>query len=180
MVRASLGLAARQPKRHVLTRNGPSLARRTVSPCLMRVFNPLRGEHEGNMRVHSRIPSQRALVAAFGEDTGEALRRLLDGRTDPITVPATAAWVAQCYNAPRASELVENACNAVLGGFGCEAIEAKGAWSDFYYSFVAGYINLGDTYATTLLFDYYRGSVYICSWGDWVETSERTKRYQFN
>ena len=132
------------------------------------------------MKVYNRIPSQKALVAAFGHDTGKALRRLLDGRTDPKTIPATASWVAQCYNHPRDSELIESACNAVLSGFGCEAIEAQSAWSDFYCSFVAGYINMGDAYATTLLFDYYRGSVYICSWGDWVETSERTKRYQFN
>ena len=131
------------------------------------------------MRVHSRIPSRRALVAAFGSEHGSAIRRILDGRTDPESIPATDAWARSCYNQPRASQLIEHACNEVLGGFDCEAIEADGVWGSFYCSFVAGYINMGDTYATTLLFDYYRNAVYITSWGEWVATSERTRRYSF-
>ena len=136
-------------------------------------------EFKHGLRVYSRIPSRRALVTAFGADKGNALRRLLDGRTDPESIPATAAWIAQCYNRPRVSELIEHACNVVLEGYGTEAIRATGQWDSYYGDIVAGYVNLGDTYITTLLFDYDRNAAYVCSWGDWVETSERTRRYRF-
>ena len=131
------------------------------------------------MRVHNRIPSQKTLVAAFGPEIGKRVRRLLDGRTDPATVPETAAWIAQCHNRPRVSELIEHACNVAVGGCGMEVIRASGAWDSFYCDAVAGYVNTGETYATTLLFDYDRRAVYVTSYGDWVETSERTRRYSF-
>jgi len=132
-------------------------------------------------RVFSRIPSARALKAAFGPEVGAKLRALLDGSADPeIAVPATGAWAHACYHPPRAAELVEHACNVVMGGHGCEAIRASnGRCGAYYGDIVAGYVNMGDTYDVTLLFDYGRGAVYVTSWGDWVEVSERTRRYRF-
>lgn len=67
-----------------------------------------------------------------------------------------------------AVDRVLDAANAALGGHGIEAIE--GEWHDRYYqTIVALYVNLGETYATTLLFDAVKGRFQITSWGDWVE-----------
>jgi len=33
------------------------------------------------------------------------------------------------------------------------------------------YVNMGDTYRVTLLFDHYRNQFDVCSWGDIVETA---------
>jgi len=69
---------------------------------------------------------------------------------------------------PSAVDRVLDAANAALGGYGVEAIE--GEWHDRYYqNIVALYVNMGDTYNTTILFDAVKGRFHVTSWGDWVE-----------
>ena len=122
--------------------------------------------------------SQKRLEAAF-RGHGRALRGLLTRTIDPLTYSDVETWVAQCYNMPRHQELIEHAINQEIEGFGVEAIEAEGEWDRYYGPIVALYINMGDTYATTLLYDVERDSWYITSCGDWVETAERNRRYRF-
>lgn len=44
---------------------------------------------------------------------------------------------------------------------------------------VALYVNCGDTYDPTLLYDVERRTFLLTSYGDWVETAERKGRYKF-
>lgn len=94
------------------------------------------------------IPSKKKLEAAF-PGKGRLLRKLLD---DPKLD----------------QEQLEHAVNVALDGHGAEAI-----FGDCVYRPDLVYINLGDTYATTLLYDYTRTRWSIGSWGDWIEAQER-------
>ena len=122
----------------------------------------------------NRLPSLDRLRAAFGRDKGLEVRKLLDGRKDPMDYDAVSDWVNRCYTRHSDDELVFRALNSVLGTFGVEAIE--GRWVDRYHMEIqAVYLNTGDTYATTLLLDHETGNVHLTSWGDWVEANERKR-----
>jgi hypothetical protein len=118
------------------------------------------------------IPSKAKLEQAF-PGHGAKLRGLLSGDIDPLTYPAVAQWAAQCYNAPRDSELVEKALDAELGTHGTEAIRGD-MWNRFYCDAVAIYLNTGDTYATTLIFDIPARRWIVASLGSFVESKQRT------
>jgi len=64
--------------------------------------------------------------------------------------------------------------DAVLGGFGVEAI-----WGDSCIRPAAIYINMGETYEPTMLYDYEHHRWDAVSWGDWVEWMEN-KGYRFH
>lgn len=61
----------------------------------------------------------------------------------------------------RADDKMEK-INSLLDGYGVEVIRG-----DSYA--VAEYINMGDTYNTTLLYDVNEDEFYVTTWGDWVE-----------
>jgi hypothetical protein len=41
------------------------------------------------------------------------------------------------------------------------------------------YCNTGETYASTVLYDVEWDRFYVTSYGDWLETAERARRYTF-
>lgn len=62
--------------------------------------------------------------------------------------------------------------NKALAGYGIVAIE--GMWHDRYYQdIVALNVNMGDSYATTILYDAVKGKFHVMSWGDFVEKKSR-------
>lgn len=64
--------------------------------------------------------------------------------------------------------------NDMVGGYGVESIEGDGD-SRYWMGTVALYINMGDTYNTTLLYNTDLDKYTITTWGDWVERNQ--KRY---
>jgi hypothetical protein len=120
------------------------------------------------------IPSLKALEQAF-PSKGKELRSLLDGTVSPDNYASVREWVAQCYHKPRRQERLECAINEALEGYDIEAIPPN-----FNPPIPdAVYVNLGDTYTTTLLYDYNRDKWIITSWGDWVGLQEqRGIRYE--
>ncbi len=58
--------------------------------------------------------------------------------------------------------------NHILGGFGVEYIQHPRETS-----LGLAYINMGDTYEDTIMYDYYTDRFLVGSWGDWVEMRER-------
>lgn len=99
-------------------------------------------------------------------DQAERVFAIITGRVSPFTVDETERWRQQCYHDPRpeAPETIMHAINGVLGGYGAEAI-----WGDDSQCPVAEYVNFGDTYDTTILYDYRAERFRVMSWGDWVE-----------
>lgn len=81
-------------------------------------------------------------------------------------------YALQTGEAGRSFRAVLKECNTLLEGFGVECIAEGGANSpsDMYGSdILAEYVNLGDTYTTTILYDYRAQRFYVTSYGDFVE-----------
>jgi len=93
---------------------------------------------------------------------------LIENVLEPDEFPSAKAWIKQCYNKPWTEELVMCAANEIIGGHGVESIGINGEWDYGKASFV----NLGDTYDTTLLYDHEEEEYMVCSWGSWVEEKE--------
>lgn len=89
--------------------------------------------------------------------------RILRGDEDPETVPETAAWVRQCYNRPRASELQLHAADILLGNHGVEGFELPDG------SFLS-YSNTGDSYDYTVV--RLHGEFRASTWADELERIE--------
>lgn len=63
--------------------------------------------------------------------------------------------------------------NEILGGHGIEPIRHESAWvSQYYQDIIALYVNMGDTYSDTIVYDTEQGRFYNCSWGSWFECWE--------
>lgn len=82
-------------------------------------------------------------------------------------------WIKQCFNRPTDHELAMNTLNIVLKGFGVEPIRLENAYVNRYWDDCIGtYINMGDTYITTIVFDTMNHSYHLTSWGDFYEHAE--------
>lgn len=67
----------------------------------------------------------------------------------------------------RNAEALLREADEVIDGFGVEAIR------DGDGDVIAEYVNTGDTYNPTFVWDYGEEEMYYTSWGDWVEDYER-------
>lgn len=64
--------------------------------------------------------------------------------------------------------------NLLLKGYGVEALTGRWNTYDRYYANIQIlYVNLGDTYKTTLLYDAEKDKFSIGAWGDIVETQPK-------
>lgn len=96
----------------------------------------------------------------------------------PRRFPATNYWLNSCYNLPRRKEIKMEALNELLQCCGVEAISVEGEFIDSYNrDIVATYLNTGDTYSPTILYDN-RNSVFkLTSWGDFYESLQAQENY---
>lgn len=89
---------------------------------------------------------------------------------------SNAKWIKQCHNRPSDLELKLNAINELLEGFGVENITIENSWiNSFWQDTIALYINMGDTYSTTILYDTEEQSFEITSYDDFLEMRENTE-----
>lgn len=116
----------------------------------------------------SRIPSVKTFEAAF-PGKGNELRDLLRGRKKTTSYFSVIQLCTDSYNPPNYFDRLMCALNEILEGFGVEPIWGK----DSEMEPIAEYINMGDTYNTTILYDYDKGTFQVTSWGDWFEANER-------
>ena len=68
------------------------------------------------------------------------------------------------------------ACNAALRGHGVEAIRCGMHVSNYWQDICAVYVNMGDTYDATILYDTVKGKFYVTTMGDFVEA--RSEEYE--
>lgn len=118
------------------------------------------------------IPSRKKLEAAF-PGKGKEIRELLERKRDVYAYASVQELVRECYHPPKYMHRLETALNEILEGYGTEAIFGP----DSYTQPDAVYINMGDAYNTTLLYDHTRGRWIVTSWGDWIESQERKGVY---
>jgi len=98
-------------------------------------------------------------------EIAKRIRGLMDGSIDPLTVEATKQWVKRRYNIPSTIALKMSAINAILECYGREGLFNSGRL-DFEYC------DTGDTYASTVAYDYTRDKFVITSYGDWVDRND--------
>lgn len=122
-----------------------------------------------------KAPSKKKLVEAFGHIgigplQASLIRDMIRGSLSTkkiLEVEAfskTREWVESCYNMPSRSEIVMSAINDLLSGYGVEPL-----WGDDVYWPKYQYVNLGDTYDTTIVHNLENDTYRITSWGDVVE-----------
>jgi hypothetical protein len=75
-------------------------------------------------------------------------------------------------------DLALEAANELLGGHGIESIQGSQV-GRYYYDINALYVNMGDTYDFTILYDTLKEKFLVVTWGDWVESWERRGRRMY-
>lgn len=117
------------------------------------------------MPLFRRVPSVKTLHPVFGDRSQEA-RDLLKEDRNPEDYKSVKQWIKQCHHKPRKTELLMEALNEVAGTCGVEPIwlEDDITWPTF------DYLNTGDSYATTLIFNRVDMTVQVTSVGDLMET----------
>ena len=83
------------------------------------------------------------------------LRESLDG---------TSARERECYNLPSKADVALHYLDSVLGSFGVEGWAFPNQYKEGF-----SYLNMGDTYATTLCYRSDIEKFFISSWGVFVE-----------
>lgn len=78
-------------------------------------------------------------------------------------------------NSSKKREAVLEHVNKLIGGHGTEVIRDENAWDGYYGDAVAEYVNMGDTYDVTLLYDTRDYEFHLTSWGDWYEAYEQER-----
>ncbi len=119
-------------------------------------------------------PPAAKIAAAMNCDmeTAKTARALMRGEVCVTLNPAfpkTNDWRNSCYNPPRRIDLILSALNELFGTFGVEAFNSR----ESRMHAIAEYLNVGDTYAPTILFRHDSGSFRISSWGDFFEANEK-------
>lgn len=66
--------------------------------------------------------------------------------------------------------------NDILGLFGVVALTGDYHVDRYYFNIVALYLNTGDTYNTTVLYETETETFHLVSWGDWVEQNQEKYR----
>ena len=102
-------------------------------------------------------------------DAAPAVLALFRGDVEPGTYASVEAWARQCYTPPSHHDRFARALNEALGAHGVEAVfaESDASWP------VLEYLNMGDTYAATLVWRASTGRWRVASMGDEVERLER-------
>ena len=126
-------------------------------------------------------PSVSTIQTRLGisREKANQVRGLMDkSRIKTRSFESVRAWEAQCFNKPEWVERCLCAIDEVIGGFGVEGIDGNDFVSPFWRHERIAYVNMGDPYAPTVIYDTAREKFYVCSWGDHVETLERNTSWR--
>ena len=108
-------------------------------------------------------PSRKTLEADF-PGKGKELRNVIDATVNPAEYDSVIKLCMTSYRCPDYSVLLMTAINEIIEGHGIEHIRPKD--EDRHPSY--DYINMGDTYAVTILLRS-DGRLIVGCWGDIVE-----------
>lgn len=126
-----------------------------------------------------RCPSAKALEQAFriSREKANLVRKIakaVDSNLEAVIdkcCPKTAAYAQSCHNNPYNMKIWRvtmalHAINDVIGGHG---VEVLGPPRSGDYAPPYEYVNMGDTYATTLIYKRSTDNLFIGNWGDIAE-----------
>lgn len=118
---------------------------------------------------------QISVLLNVDRETAKQIKGLISGKIDPMLFDAVSKWVSQCHNTPRDCELIHEALNALLGTCGVESMEIGGKWIDPFFRYINFlYMNNGQSYDNTIIFDCDTWKYFIGTTGDITEYFDRT------
>jgi|GEM_PF-2141024 len=123
------------------------------------------------MNAHYSCPPVSRLARELNMpiDTATKLRALVKGCLAPSTFDSVRKWVASCHNEPALIEQIICASNELMEGFGRETIRSTKNWDSFWCDAKFVYINMGDMYVPTLIFNTISQSFSVASISDVVD-----------
>jgi hypothetical protein len=130
---------------------------------------------EGELHVSGGARSNPSSNPRFPAVTKQNLMRYFASSRRSALSEADASRLVKACREATSNAKVDAAmelANRLLGGFGVEAIGGMDVDS-YYQNTVALYVNMGDTYDATVLFDTVKRKFYITSVGDFVEAYDR-------
>jgi len=75
------------------------------------------------------------------------------------------------------AERIMHEIDKLIGGFGVEAITLEGAYVDrFWQDAVGTFVNMGDTYDATIVYDTANEKFLFTTWGDFYEWAEQQQQ----
>lgn len=125
-----------------------------------------------------KAPSQKALISSLNIAAEQAttVRGLIRGEIctrDTEKFPKSNSYFSKCYHEPCRLARILECLNECIGAHGVECIgEAR------TYGPPAEYLNTGDTYSATILFDHIAGNFKLTTWGDWYEANENKPSFK--
>jgi hypothetical protein len=117
------------------------------------------------------LPSIKTLDAAF-PGKGKEIRMLLEKKTRTTSYEDVHSWIEQCWHRPKYSERLMLALNEIIEGHGVEVIWGPDSetWPE------AAYVNTGDYYNATLMYDCRDHRVRVTTVADFVERNQKRTR----
>jgi len=123
------------------------------------------------MNAHYSCPPVSRLARELNMpiDTATKLRALVKGRLAPSTFDSVRKWISTCHSEPVHIEQILTAANELLDVYGSEVIRSTKSWDSFWCDARFAYINMGDVYAPTLMFNTVSKSFSVACIGDVVD-----------
>lgn len=90
-----------------------------------------------------------------------------------LPVEQTAAEMAKKIKETRDPDKVLDYVDKILRAHGIESIRGEYHVDNYYFDIVALYVNMGDTYSATLLYETDKRRFLLTTWGDWVERNQK-------
>lgn len=88
---------------------------------------------------------------------------------DPTAVDELTLLLADPPSNPAHVSAAMTRANELLEAHGVEAVyDDRGGFSGYWQNIVALYVNMGDAYTATVLYDVRRGQFFVTTWGDFV------------
>jgi hypothetical protein len=155
-------------------------ARRAISRLRNARHTLTRAVRQGYPVVYAESEVMAAVEAALREED-DAL-----ALSDPLEEGVSAATLTRIQGvtpekAKQIKKLIDDASDAkgvedafeqidtIMGGDGVETVQGGTGSVRYWMDTVLVYVNLGDTYDTTLCYETRKGNWFVGSWGDWVE-----------
>jgi hypothetical protein len=106
-----------------------------------------------------------------------SIKTIMERLADPLSKqdsfsPKRAAVLIRAYmlsaDNPKRVDAALDEISGIIGGYGVQPI-TDNEWDGYYCDAGALYVNMGDTYVPTVVYDTRKDRWMICSWGDLVE-----------
>ena len=119
-------------------------------------------------------PSVHTITKRLGvsKEKAKEIRGLMEGTENPNAYESVKKLMQYCYYKPLRVEMVMEAINEILGGYGVEQI-TDSQWDNYWCDGGLLYVNLGGTYTETICYDTRKNKWIVSSWGNIIERNEK-------